>query len=355
MAVTVDEARAALAGIRVEGGRLSDSNRLSGVSVAGGRVSAAIAIAPEEAAAMEPVRAAAEAALRALPGVEAAFVSLTAERAAPVLKPAAKPAPKPAAAAASPLAGVARVVAIASGKGGVGKSTTTCNLALALRARGLRVGVLDADIHGPSIPRLFGLRGQPRVLEGRILEPMDGWGVKVMSIGFLVEEEAAMVWRGPMIQSAIGQMLKEVAWGALDILLVDMPPGTGDAQLALAQQVPLTGAVIVSTPQDLALLDARRGVAMFRKVGVPILGVIENMAVYVCPTCGTAAHLFGEGGARAEASRIGVPFLGAAPLDMAIRVGADAGRPVAAVDPDGPQGRIYAALADSLLAALPKA
>jgi ATP-binding protein involved in chromosome partitioning len=202
------------------------------------------------------------------------------------------------------------------------------------------------------MPRLFGLRGQPRVREGRILEPMDGWGVKVMSIGFLVDDEAAMVWRGPMIQSAIGQMLKDVAWGELDVLVVDMPPGTGDAQLALAQQVPISGAVIVSTPQDLALIDARRGVAMFRKVGVPILGVIENMAVYVCPTCGTQAHLFGEGGAKAEAARMGVTFLGAAPLDMAIRVGADAGRPVAAVDPDGPQGRIYAGLAENVFKAL---
>jgi ATP-binding protein involved in chromosome partitioning len=353
MVVTVGQARAALAVVTVEGGRLSDSPRLSGVSVSGGRVSAAIAVAPDEAAAMEPVRAAAEAALRALPGVEAAFVSLTAERAAAPTAPAAPPQIKPAANGPKPIPGVRHVIAVASGKGGVGKSTTACNLALALRARGLRVGVLDADIHGPSMPRLFGLRGQPRVREGRILEPMDGWGVKVMSIGFLVDDEAAMVWRGPMIQSAIGQMLKDVAWGELDVLVVDMPPGTGDAQLALAQQVPISGAVIVSTPQDLALIDARRGVAMFRKVGVPILGVIENMAVYVCPTCGTQAHLFGEGGAQAEAARMGVPFLGAAPLDMAIRVGADAGRPVAAVDPDGPQGRIYAAIAENVFKALP--
>jgi ATP-binding protein involved in chromosome partitioning len=304
-----------------------------------------VRIEPAEAAATEPARAAAEAAIRALPGVAAAFVTLTADRAATAPKPPAQTGPRP-------IPGVARIVAVASGKGGVGTSTTTCNLALALRAQGWRVGVLDADIYGPSAPRLFGLRGRPRVREGRILEPLDGYGVKVMSIGFLVDDDAAMVWRGPMVQSAITQMLREVAWGALDVLLVDMPPGTGDAQLAMAQAVPLTGAVIVSTPQDLALIDARRGVAMFRKVGVPILGVIENMAVYVCPTCGTAAHLFGDGGARAEAARLDVPFLGAAPLDMAIRVGSDAGRPVSALDPDGPQGRVYAALAAALREAL---
>lgn len=342
MAVTEDQARAALARVLADGAPLARSPRLSPIAITGGRVSLSIAIDPSEAEAMAPVRAAAEAALAALPGVEAAFVSLTAERGAPTA-PAAAVRPGP-----EPVPGVRRIIAVASGKGGVGKSTTACNLALSLRAMGLRVGALDADIHGPSLPRLFGLRGSPRVLAGRVLEPLDGYGVKVMSLGFLVGAEDAMVWRGPMVLSAITQMLREVAWGDLDALIVDMPPGTGDAQLALAQGAPLSGAVIVSTPQDLALIDARRAVAMFRKVDVPILGVIENMSVHVCAACGAVEHIFGHGGAEAEAARIGAPFLGAAPLSMALREASDAGRPVAALDPDGPHGRLYRAIAEAL-------
>ena len=350
MAVTEEQARAALAQVTVDGAPLAGSRRLSPIAIAGGRISLSIAIEAAEAAEMAAVRAAAEAALSALPGVEAAFVSLTAERAAPNPAPNAAP-PRltaPARKGPEPIPGVRHIIAVASGKGGVGKSTTACNLALSLRAMGLRVGALDADIHGPSLPRLFGLRGSPRVLEGRILQPLDGYGVKVMSLGFLVGDEDAMVWRGPMVLSAITQMLREVAWGELDVLIVDMPPGTGDAQLAMAQGAPLSGAVIVSTPQDLALIDARRAVAMFRKVDVPILGVIENMSVYVCPTCGTAAHIFGDGGAQAEAARIGAPFLGAAPLSMALREASDAGRPVAALDPDSAHGLIYRAIAEAL-------
>ena len=201
------------------------------------------------------------------------------------------------------------MIAVASGKGGVGKSTTAVNLALGLSSLGLKVGLLDADIYGPSIPRLLGIQGKPKLLEGRILEPMEAYGLKVMSIGFLVDEEAAMIWRGPMVMSAITQMLREVAWGDLDVLVVDMPPGTGDAQLTMAQATPLAGAVIVSTPQDLALIDARRGVSMFKRVEIPILGIVENMATFICPHCGTASDIFGHGGAREEAERLASRFL----------------------------------------------
>jgi ATP-binding protein involved in chromosome partitioning len=247
---------------------------------------------------------------------------------------------------------VGHVIAVASGKGGVGKSTTAVNLALGLLALGLKVGLLDADIYGPSIPKLLGIGGKPRLLENRILEPMQAHGLRVMSIGFLVEEEAAMIWRGPMVMSAITQMLREVAWGDLDVLVVDMPPGTGDAQLTMAQATPLAGAVIVSTPQDLALIDARRGVSMFKRVEIPILGIVENMATFVCPHCGEASPIFGHGGARHEATRLGVPFLGEVPLTMAIRELSDAGRPVVAADPDGPQAGIYKAMAQEVWATL---
>jgi len=234
---------------------------------------------------------------------------------------------------------------VASGKGGVGKSTTACNLALAFTRLGLKVGVLDADIYGPSMPRLFALKGRPTLAGGRTLNPLEGYGVKVMSIGFLVEEDTAMIWRGPMVISAIQQMLREVAWGDLDVLVVDMPPGTGDAQLTMAQNVPLSGAVIVSTPQDLALIDARRGIAMFRKVEVPILGVVENMSTFICPDCGGRHDIFGHGGARDEASRIGAPFLGEVPLAMPIRERSDAGRPIVISEPDGPHAQCYLAIA----------
>jgi ATP-binding protein involved in chromosome partitioning len=306
-----------------------------------------IAIAPQEAASFERIRAEAAAAIEAMPGVEAALVSLTADRPAGAA-PAAPASPAGRGPRIQEVPGVKRIVAVASGKGGVGKSTLSCNLALALRARGLSVGLLDADIYGPSAPKLFGLRGKPRVISGRILEPLDGYGVKVMSIGFLVEEEAAMIWRGPMVQSAITQLLREVAWGELDILIVDMPPGTGDAQLTMAQSTPLAGAVIVSTPQDLALIDARRGVAMFRKTEVPILGVVENMATFICPHCGESSAIFGHGGARLEAERLGVPFLGEIPLAMTIRETSDAGRPVVATNPDGPQSLAFKAVAANL-------
>jgi len=343
-------ARAALAEVRMPDGRaLAESDRITGLTVNDGRISLAIRVTPAEAAAFAPVRDSAEAALRALPGAEAALVVLTAETAH---RPAPPPAPKPTATAPRTLAEVRHVIAVASGKGGVGKSTTAVNLALALRAQGQRVGILDADIYGPSLPTLLGLHGKPRMAEGRKLRPMDAFGLRAMSMGLLVDAETAMIWRGPMVVSAITQMLTDVDWGALDILVVDMPPGTGDAQLALAQGTALAGAVIVSTPQDLSLIDARRGITMFRKVDVPILGIVENMAHFICPDCGAQHAIFGEGGARAEAARLNVPFLGMVPLTMALRHASDAGQPIVARDPDGALGQAYQAIARGVLAAL---
>ncbi|CAO4182390.1 P-loop NTPase [Methylorubrum extorquens] len=360
MAITRDDVLKALSTVTVDRGgtTLPDSGRLSQVVIdPSNRVMFSIRIDPSEAERFEPVRREAEGRVLALSGVSSVLASLTSERAPNPPAPGATPR-QPAGGPGAPprqgnaLPGVRHIVAVASGKGGVGKSTTACNLALALSAQGLKVGLLDADIYGPSVPKLLGLSGKPRVIEGKTLEPLQAYGLKAMSIGLLIEPESAMIWRGPMVQSAITQMLRDVAWGELDVLIVDMPPGTGDAQLTMAQATPLSGAVIVSTPQDLALIDARRGVTMFRKVSVPILGVIENMATFICPNCGAASAIFGHGGARHEAERLEVPFLGEIPLTMAIRETSDAGRPVVATDPDGPQAKIYREIAGKLWANL---
>ena len=257
------------------------------------------------------------------------------------------------AAAARPslLPGVRHIVAVASGKGGVGKSTTAVNLAVALAQRGHRVGLLDADVYGPSLPRMLGVSGKPELADGRMV-PIRAWGLQAMSIGLLVDQDTAMIWRGPMVISALEQMMGQVAWGELDVLIVDMPPGTGDAQLTMAQKVSLSGAVIVSTPQDIALIDARRGVRMFEKVMVPVLGIIENMSMFACPHCGTTTPLFGHGGARREAETLGVPFLGEVPLLLDIRETGDAGTPIVAQAPDSAAAQAYAAIADRLWAGL---
>ncbi|NBQ90770.1 MAG: iron-sulfur cluster carrier protein ApbC [Betaproteobacteria bacterium] len=243
------------------------------------------------------------------------------------------------------ISGVRNVIAVASGKGGVGKSTTTVNLALALAAEGARVGILDADIYGPSQPMMMGIEGRPESADGKSMQPLENYGVQVMSIGFLVDADNPMIWRGPMATQALEQLLRQTNWDDLDYLLVDMPPGTGDIQLTLSQRVPLTGAVIVTTPQDIALLDARKGLKMFEKVGVPILGVVENMAVHVCEQCGHAEHIFGADGGKKMAAEYGVDYLGALPLNLSIRVQADAGRPTVVSDPDGEVASIYKAVA----------
>jgi ATP-binding protein involved in chromosome partitioning len=237
--------------------------------------------------------------------------------------------------------GIKHMIAIASGKGGVGKSTTAVNLALGFQAIGLKAGILDADIYGPSQPRLLGLSGRPEVIQGKTLKPMESYGLKSMSMGYMIEEGTPIIWRGPMVVQALTQMLREVAWGEIDILVIDMPPGTGDVQLTIAQQVPLSGAIIVSTPQDLALIDARKGLNMFRKVDIPVLGIIENMSYFLCPSCGTRSDIFGHGGARTEAQKLGVPFLGEVPLHMDIRVNSDSGKPVVASMPESAHAQIF--------------
>ncbi len=327
---------------------LPRTGALSDVVAGDGKVFFSITVDATDVKAWEPVRKHAEEVVRALPGVQSALVALTAERkggAASARSPQGTRAPPargtPRGESIQGVPGVEAIIAVASGKGGVGKSTTAVNLALGLSALGLKVGILDADIYGPSLPKLLAIRERPQTIGGTRLKPITRYGLTVMSIGFLIDEDTAMIWRGPMVISALTQMLREVEWGKLDVMVVDMPPGTGDAQLTMAQQVPLKGAVIVSTPQDLALIDARRGVSMFKRVNVPVLGIVENMSYFLCPSCGTRADIFGHGGARREAERLGVPFLGEVPLHMAIREKSDAGLPVVATEPDSSHAKIY--------------
>jgi ATP-binding protein involved in chromosome partitioning len=326
-------------------GDIVSLNLVSEIVINDGKVYFSVAVPPDRARDMEPLRERAERAAAMVPGVKAVMATLTADR--PAAKPAAAAQHAPhaghAPAGRPQLAGIKDVkhmVAVASGKGGVGKSTTAANLALAMHANGLRVGLLDADIYGPSAPRLMGLSGKPDVVNNT-LKPMSNYGVKVMSMGFLVDEDTPMIWRGPMVQSALTQMMRDVEWGALDVMIIDMPPGTGDAQLTMAQQVPLAGAVIVSTPQDLALIDARKGLNMFTRVNVPVLGIVENMSYFLCPKCGERSEIFSHGGGRAEAKRLGVPFLGEVPLDIVIRETSDSGHPVVVSHPDSPHSQVY--------------
>jgi len=358
MAISKDEVFAALGKIASpDGVALPATGKLSDIVVGDGKVFFSITVDAGAVQSWEAIRERAQKAVAALPGVQSVMVALTAERAAGAAhargappRPQAPPPGRarqgatptgPAAPSRAGIPGVAAIIAVASGKGGVGKSTTAVNLALALRELGLKVGILDADIYGPSMPKLLAIRERPQATGGNRLRPIERFGMPVMSIGFLIEEETPMIWRGPMVMSALTQMLREVEWGELDVMVVDMPPGTGDAQLTMAQQVPLKGAVIVSTPQDLALIDARRGIAMFRRVNVPVLGIVENMSTFVCPQCGTRSDIFGHGGARREAERLGVPFLGEVPLDIAIREKSDSGSPVVATAPDGAHAKYY--------------
>jgi len=377
-------------------GNIVDLGLVSEILVKDDRVYFSITVPVSRAEELEPLRKAAESVVAKVPGVTGVTAVLTAEAApgraagasarppesARVVQARAKGATgngshshehshghshAEAAAAAQPgtgpkpmaeVPGVKTLIAVASGKGGVGKSTVAVNLALGLQAAGKTVGILDADIYGPSQPRLLGLKGQPQVVKGKTLKPMQGYGLKAMSMGFMVDEETPVIWRGPMVVGALNQMLRDVAWGEdgdLDVLIIDMPPGTGDVQLTMAQQVPLSGAVIVSTPQDLALIDARKGLAMFRKVGVPVLGIVENMSTFICPKCGERSDIFGHGGAEAEAKRLGVPFLGAVPLDMDVRMRSDTGQPITATLPDSAHAQIFRDIAKRTWAELEQA
>ncbi|HYZ23911.1 MAG TPA: Mrp/NBP35 family ATP-binding protein [Rhodopila sp.] len=352
--VSADALRDALRAIKdpASGHDIVTAGVVEGLEVRGGLVQVSLLTDRAHAQAMEPVCKEVEAVLRRHPGVSNATAVLTAHKPAPAARAARPQAPAQGGGKGGPLlADVKAIVAVASGKGGVGKSTVAVNLAVSLAARGLKTGLLDADIYGPSLPRMLGMKRKPEVRNEKMM-PLRAWGLTCMSIGFLVDEETPMIWRGPMVMGALEQMMGQVEWGTLDVLVVDMPPGTGDAQLTMAQRVALSGAVIVSTPQDIALLDARRGVRMFEKTRVPVLGLVENMSFFCCPNCGHRSDIFGHGGARKEAARLGAEFLGEIPLLLDIREASDAGTPIAASAPDSEAGKAYAALAERVWAKL---
>ena len=352
--ITRDTVLAALAGIKELGEKNDIVSRelVSEIIIREGNIMFAILSDAERATEMEKVRSAAEAAVKRIPGVGRVTVALTADR--PVSRTSSSPVAAIGPRRGAAIEGVAHIIAVASGKGGVGKSTIAVNLALGLASLGLKIGILDADIYGPSMPRLLGVSEKPRLVAAgsKILAPLERYGLKAMSMGFLVEEATPVVWRGPMVMGALVQMLREVAWAPLDCLVVDMPPGTGDIQLTLAQQTPLSGAVIVSTPQDLALIDARKGLNMFTRVNVPVLGIVENMSYFICTKCGERHEIFGHGGARREAENLGVPFLGEVPLDAHVREGSDSGEPISATEPDGLHGRIFKDIAKHVWTAI---
>ncbi|MBR2813928.1 MAG: iron-sulfur cluster carrier protein ApbC [Reyranella sp.] len=326
---------------------------VGGIATRGGHVAVTLDVDPSRGTALEPLRQACEQAVRAMPGVLSATAVMTSERAAPAPPPAPGGGGQARGHSHAPgskttggggrieVPGVKHIIAVASGKGGVGKSTTAVNLALGLAANGVSTGLLDADIYGPSMPRMLDVKEKPESIDGKQLKPIERYGIKTMSIGYIVAEDTPMIWRGPMVSSALEQMLRDVQWGDLDVLVVDMPPGTGDAQLTLAQRVALAGAVIVSTPQDIALVDARKGLNMFRKVAVPVLGIVENMSYFLCPKCGERSEIFGHGGAREEADKLGVPFLGEVPLHLDIRTTSDSGHPIVVAQPESAHAQVY--------------
>ncbi|MBN9537381.1 MAG: hypothetical protein BGN99_27955 [Alphaproteobacteria bacterium 65-37] len=326
---------------------------VGGIATRGGHVAVTLDVDPSRGTALEPLRQACEQAVRAMPGVLSATAVMTSERAAPAPPPAPGGGGQARGHSHAPgskttggggrieVPGVKHIIAVASGKGGVGKSTTAVNLALGLAANGVSTGLLDADIYGPSMPRMLDVKEKPESIDGKQLKPIERYGIKTMSIGYIVAEDTPMIWRGPMVSSALEQMLRDVQWGDLDVLVVDMPPGTGDAQLTLAQRVALAGAVIVSTPQDIALVDARKGLNMFRKVAVPVLGIVENMSYFLCPKCGERSEIFGHGGAREEADKLGVPFLGEVPLHLDIRTTSDSGHPIVVAQPQSAHAQVY--------------
>lgn len=355
MSVTREEVMVALTRITAPDGRsLIAADLIRALTVEAGQVRFVIEAATTDAArALAPAQAAAEAAIRALPGVTGVQVVMTAHNSGsgPAPKPPGlKIGQHPTAAPAGPqrVTGVDRIIAIASGKGGVGKSTLSSNLAVALARQGRRVGLLDADIYGPSQPRMMGVSKRPASPDGKIIEPLHAHGVTMMSIGLMLKEDEAVIWRGPMIMGALQQLISQVNWGKLDILIIDLPPGTGDIQLTLCQRTQLTGAIVISTPQDVALLDARKALDMFVKLKTPVLGLVENMSTYICPNCGHEAHIFGHGGVAAEAAKLDLPFLGEIPLSLDIRLAGDAGVPIAAGE--GPIADAYARLAARLVA-----